>query len=215
MNRTRNIFFTSDWHVSHDNVLTFDKRPFKDMDHMCESLIKRYNATVQEKDVCYFLGDMGWGERLKKVVDRLNGTKILILGNHDKKQQAMMNSGFDAVVHAASMYIINELVTMTHCPLRGVYREDTTGMRGCDGTENWHKEHKHTQFSIEDEGQFHLHGHIHSPNGGKSTKILDRQMDVGVVAWKYRPVSISEIESWIFITKRNEKEDSFRREGKK
>ena len=69
---------------------------------------------------------------------------------------------------------------------------------------NWHGEHKQFDFSIENTGQFHLHGHIHSPNGGKSEKTLKRQMDVGVVTWGFRPVSISEIESWIVKTKREE-----------
>ena len=104
---------------------------------------------------------------------------------------------------------------MTHCPLRGLYREDTSGMRNCDGTENWHNEHKNAKYSVENAGQFHLHGHIHSPNSGKSTKILGRQYDVGVPANNYCPVSIGVIESWIHTTKRNEKEDSIRRSGKK
>ena len=206
--RTRNIYYTADWHIGHDNVLRFDNRPFKNMSHMCESLIKRFNATVREEDVTYFVGDMGFGtDKMRSVIERLNGTKILILGNHDKKRQAMMNAGFDAVLHAASMYISGELVTITHCPLRGVYREDTSDMNGSDGTESWHKEHKHIQFSIEDTGQFHLHGHIHSPNSGKSTKILGRQYDVGIPANNYLPVSISTIESWIVKTLRKEKYD--------
>lgn len=213
--RTRNIFFSSDFHIGHKNSLEFDNRPFKDLDHMHESLIKRFNACVGENDVCYFLGDMGFGPDVKKVVDRLNGTKILILGNHDKKMQAMMNSGFDAVMNSATIYIMGEKVTLSHCPLRGVFREDTTGMHNFTEGENWHKEFRHVQFSIEDEGQFHLHGHTHAPNGGKSEVKLNRQWDVGVPGNGFSPVSISQVESWIFITKRNEKEDSKRRSGKK
>ena len=65
--------------------------------------------------------------------------------------------------------------------------------------ENWHGEEKQMRngFSVWDNGQFHLHGHIHSPNSGKSVKVLNKQYDVGVDANKFRPVSISEIESWI------------------
>ena len=201
--RTRNIYFTSDWHLNHANSLVFDSRPFNDVTHMTEGLIKRFNAQVREEDVCYFLGDMGFGD-VKSVMDRLNGTKILILGNHDKKQQAMMNQGFDAVMYNSSLYIGGEHVTMTHCPLRGVYREDTSGMKNSDGTENWHNEAKNHKYSVENEGQFHLHGHIHSPNKGKSQKILGRQYDVGVPANGYGPVSIGVIESWIVKTKRSE-----------
>jgi calcineurin-like phosphoesterase family protein len=68
----------------------------------------------------------------------------------------------------------------------------------------WHGETRHKDFSIQNYGQFHLHGHIHSPNGGKSAKILDRQFDVGLPANNYRPVHISTIESWISQTKQKE-----------
>lgn len=205
--RTRNIFFTSDHHYFHESSLKLDNRPFKDMDEMIVGLRRRHNSMVGENDICYFLGDMGFsGGDLKSVMDKLNGTKILILGNHDKKQQAMLNSGFDAAMNSCSMYIANELVTMSHCPLRGVWREDTTGMRKFVVSENWHGESRHEEFLVEDKGQFHLHGHIHSPNGGKSTRTLGRQLDVGVTANNYSPVSISQIESWIVRTKREENE---------
>lgn len=199
MKNRKPIFFTSDLHIGHFNSIIFDKRPYKDLEEMHRSLIKNYNAQVPPWGVCYFLGDVGMGcaEEVKKVIDQLNGTKVLILGNHDRKMNASYFLGFDVVLNEATMYIQGERVTMTHCPLRGVYRENTAGMKGAMEGENWHGEHKQLQFSIENQGQFHLHGHIHSPNGGKSQKILGRQFDVGMPANKYRPVSISEIESWI------------------
>ena len=207
MNHQRiKIYFTSDWHCFHAKAIGFDKRPFKDVEEMHKSLIRRYNSTVGKDDVCYFLGDMGWGGagQLKSVIDQLNGKKILILGNHDRGMNAMYNEGFDAVMYQATLYFAKEKVTLTHCPLRGVFREDVTGMYSAVAGENWHKETQHTKFSIGDAGQFHLHGHIHSPNGGKSEKILGRQYDVGVVANNYTPVSMSTIESWIFKTRKEE-----------
>ena len=205
--RTRNIYFSADWHIGHENVLRLDQRPFADLEAMNKGLIKRFNACVGENDVCYFLGDMGFSTAaIKEVVDELNGTKILILGNHDKKCQAMMNAGFDAVMYSASLYIAGELVTMTHCPLRGVFREDTTGMRNSKPGDNWHREKDNDKYSVENNGQFHLHGHIHSPNGGLSEKIAGRQMDVGVPSSGYSPISISTIESWIVRTLKDEKQ---------
>jgi calcineurin-like phosphoesterase family protein len=192
-------FVTSDWHVGHANVLKFDNRPFTDLVHMHRVLVNNFNSCVPEGSVSYFLGDMGFGnaELLRGIVQSLNGTKVLILGNHDKGQNAMLNMGFDVVLNSAMLYIAGQRVTMSHCPLRGVYRENVIGMKGGKEGENWHGETKQQRFSITDEGQFHLHGHIHSPNGGKSERILGKQMDVGVAANRYRPVSISEIESWI------------------
>jgi calcineurin-like phosphoesterase family protein len=197
MKRT-NIFFTSDWHVGHSNSIIYDNRPFKDLDHMNRVLINNYNSAVKDTDVCYFLGDMGTDKpMIKDVVSKLNGTKVFVVGNHDPGYNAMYDMGFNVVMHQAAIYIGKNRVTMSHCPLLNVYREDTSDMKGARPDSMWHGDHKNQAYSVEDSGQFHLHGHIHSPNKGKSTKILDRQYDVGVPANNYRPVSISEIESFI------------------
>lgn len=206
----KNIYFTSDWHIGHDNVIKYSKRPFKDCDHMHRVLINNYNATVGINDICYFLGDVGLakGELVEKVIKQLNGTKILVMGNHDKKgRQFWFKCGFVAVQNVAAISVAKELVTMTHCPLRGVYREDTTGMRGAEPGENWHKENKHQLFSIPNFGQYHVHGHCHAPNSGKSEVKLGRQWDIGVDGNKYTPVSLSQIESWIAIHKKGQVND--------
>lgn len=193
------IFFTSDWHIGHKNSLMLDDRPFTDLEHMHRVLVNNFNSTVPPGSVTYFLGDVGLcsGPTIQEVIAKLNGTKVLILGNHDKNSSAMYRMGFDVVLNSAALYIASERVTMSHCPLRGVFREDTSGMKGAMPGSLWHGDHKQEKYSVEDHGQFHLHGHIHSPNHGKSQRILGKQFDVGVPANKYRPVSISEIESWI------------------
>lgn len=199
----KSIHFTSDWHIGHANSIKFDERPFKDLDHMHRVLVNNYNAQVPPDGLCYFLGDIGLSsnETVGKILSELNGTKVLVLGNHDKKFNAMYELGFDVVLHGATIYIAGERVTMTHCPLRGVFREDVTGMRGAVKGDLWHGEHKQLAFSCTNEGQFHLHGHIHSGPANKKKRIDGRQMDVGAPANKYRPVSISEVESWIAKTK--------------
>jgi calcineurin-like phosphoesterase family protein len=204
MSRLKKAFFTSDWHIGHANVIKFDKRPFTDLEHMHRVLINNYNSCVGENDICYFLGDMGLtnADTLKSVITKLNGTKVMIMGNHDKGVNSMYDCGFDVVLNSATLYIANERVTLSHCPLPGLFREDATGMKGAQDKENWHGEYRHKQFVVPNEGQFHLHGHIHSPNGGRSEKILGKQYDVGVPANSYRPVSISTIESWIALYKR-------------
>lgn len=192
-------FFTSDWHINHANSIKFDNRPFSNTQEMHKALIRNYNAQVPENGICYFLGDIATGptEIVNSVISQLNGTKVLIVGNHDRSYASMYNCGFEVVMNSATLYIHNQKVTLSHCPLFGVYRENTEGMLGVTTIENWHGETKNTKYTVRDEGQFHLHGHIHSPNSGKSQKILDRQYDVGVPANNYRPVSIGEIESWI------------------
>jgi calcineurin-like phosphoesterase family protein len=193
-------FFTSDWHIGHDKSLEYDLRPFRDITHMHESLILRYNSTVPESGICYFLGDIGnRTEDITKVITRLNGTKVLILGNHDKGMTTMYNCGFDVVINSASFYIADHRITMSHCPLIGLFREDTSNMK-YGQKDNWHGEsrEKHLRCAIKNEGQFHLHGHIHSrKDKPQSQKILGKQFDVGVTANNYTPVSLSQIESWV------------------
>ena len=207
----KRIYFSSDWHVGHKNVLKFDNRPFSTLEEMHEALIKNFNHYVPKHGVTYFLGDMGICSHglLKSVITRLNGTKILVSGNHDGNMYSMYEAGFDVVTNKAQINIGKNIVTMSHCPLYGVFREDTTGMRGCTGEENWHNEEKFKdRFSFYDFGQYHLHGHIHAgPHNGKK-RIDGRQMDVGVAANKYKPVSISEVESWIARHKKAQFDDN-------
>lgn len=199
-NVAKTLFFTSDWHINHERCLDLDQRPFKDLDHMHHSLITNYNATVPKDGVCYFLGDIGMGssEVIKEVIDQLNGTKICVLGNHDKGMTAMYGIGFDVVLYGAVIYLAGQRVTMSHCPLLGVFREDTTGYRNGAPGELWHGESRHKRYSFHNDHQFHLHGHIHA---GKSCldKIVrtEKQWDIGVPGNSYRPVSSSAVESWI------------------
>jgi calcineurin-like phosphoesterase family protein len=202
------IFFTSDLHIGHENSIRFDGRPFRDLEHMHNELIRRFNNTVPVNGLTYFLGDVQTHstELTKAVLSQMNGTKVLVVGNHDKNYNSCYNAGFDVVLNSGTIYIQKQRVTLSHCPLLGTFREDTKGMAGNTEGENWHGEARNKRFSVANEGQFHLHGHIHSPNGGKSSKILGRQYDVGVPANNYRPVHINEIESWIMKTLKAEEE---------
>src|ERR1700693_5565544 len=82
------IFFTSDQHFQHKKLLEVycrDTRPFKNIDHMTEGLIERHNAVVKDGDMVYNVGDFSMSEKfVPDILKRLNGTQILILGNHDR-----------------------------------------------------------------------------------------------------------------------------------
>lgn len=84
------IWFTSDLHFFHDRILEFHpkrKTIFGDtVEKSKETMIKWWNSRVDKKDTVYILGDLSFGEveDKRKLFQRLNGNKILILGNHDK-----------------------------------------------------------------------------------------------------------------------------------
>lgn len=195
----KKTFVTSDWHVGHQRSIIYDSRPFRDIKHMHSVLINNYNSSVSQDCVCYFLGDLGWKGALADVYPKLNGKKIAVLGNHDNNPSYLYDIGFDLVLNGAMVTLGRSIITMTHCPLRGVWREDPVSKDGTPMTnftpgDNWHGESRHKAYSLPDFNQFHLHGHTHKL---PKERTLDRQFDVGVVANDYRPVSFSTIESWI------------------
>lgn len=203
-------FITADWHCGHSNILKFCDRPFRDLEHMHEVLINNFNSTVPHDGITYFVGDHGMCDfqLLSSIILQLNGTKILILGNHDKNMNAMYRAGFDLVMYGTVLWISNQQVTVTHCPLKDTYREDCSKMNGGEAFPNWWGEDrkKFQKYIIPNWGQFHLHGHIHSPNKGQSKTVEGRQIDIGVDAHGYRPVSFSKLESMIAKIAQKEKD---------
>ena len=80
-----NIFFTSDLHLYDKNILEY-RGGFDSMDEYIETIIKNWNEIVTSDDVVYILGDISMEQPLmasKLVVEKLNGSKILVPGNHD------------------------------------------------------------------------------------------------------------------------------------
>lgn len=51
------IFFSSDSHFGHTNVIKLSNRPFKDINHMNESLVANWNSVVGSEDIVYYIGD--------------------------------------------------------------------------------------------------------------------------------------------------------------
>ena len=81
------IYFIADTHFNHENIIKYCNRPFKNTYKMNEYIIQKWNSVVKKDDTVYHLGDVGFGslQEVKSLVERLNGTKILIKGNHDLK----------------------------------------------------------------------------------------------------------------------------------
>ena len=78
------IFFGSDFHFGHQNILNYCSRPYRDLEEMHLAIVSIWNNTVTPEDTVYVLGDFSlnpkWAELM---LPQMNGTKILIKGNHD------------------------------------------------------------------------------------------------------------------------------------
>jgi len=79
------IWFTSDHHFGHSNIIKYCNRPFNDVDDMNESMIKNWNQRIGPNEVVYYIGDFAIDKKPEKFLARLNGQKYLIQGNHDHK----------------------------------------------------------------------------------------------------------------------------------
>lgn len=103
-----NIWFTSDTHFSHEAIMRFCSRPFKDVEQMNEALIDNWNGAVGKEDVVFHLGDFCFGGSAEwmKTLDRLNGKIYLCLGNHDLKN---IRQGFMRRFERVSMQYFVEI----------------------------------------------------------------------------------------------------------
>lgn len=180
-----NIWFTSDLHLGHEAVIKYCSRPFASVDEMNEAIIGNYNARVKPEDTVYILGDLTLApiKTAGPLIQRLNGKKILVQGNHDSYSRGQyLKLGFVDVYQKLEIDLLGRRITMCHFPYRpGLYyrifkKEDFRYM------------HRRPI----DDGKWLLHGHRHS---GSKTKVRSKMIDVGVDAWGYRPVKLEELAS--------------------
>ena len=131
--------YIADLHFGHQNILALDKRPFASLDEMHEALIDRWNGVVKPGDTTYILGDFCWGKApmWNDLLPRLNGNKVLILGNHDlKEMKADLRREFQDVKAYKEITDGGRKVILCHYPIL-FYKRDYS------------------------EKVYMLHGHIH------------------------------------------------------
>lgn len=177
----KHLFFTSDLHFCHKNIIRFCDRPWSTTEEMNEGLVERWNKKVSPDDTVFCLGDFCFGgsAEWKKWREKLNGHIILIRGNHDRKMSSTMEGLFDEVLYQVQLEIDGRSVYLNHYPFL------TYG--GC-----WRKENNVV---------WQLFGHVHSKEGicgadsGRLKHLLSTQYDVGVDNNNYEPVSWEEIKT--------------------
>jgi calcineurin-like phosphoesterase family protein len=119
------VWFTSDQHFYHRNIIKYCERPFADLDEMHQTIVDNYQAVVKPEDYVYFLGDFAMGPRkltrpetnklFQEVMDQLPGRKILIRGNHDYGANGRYyDIGFEKVSH--QMTFQRQKIILTHDP---------------------------------------------------------------------------------------------------
>jgi calcineurin-like phosphoesterase family protein len=195
------IYFTSDLHIWHANVIKYCTRPYSSVEEMNEMLVKNWNDTVGPDDTVYCLGDFSMAARpVETFTPRLNGTKYLIPGNHDfchsyhkKSRKEGNRAEWKKKYEEWGWIVLPEqltydipgvaIVNLCHLPY------DLAEFEGSD---------KYLKWRPNDDGRWLLCGHVH-----EKWKIKGRMINVGVDVWDYKPIPITEIEKIICMSASN------------
>jgi len=202
-----NVFFTSDHHFGHANIIRFeplnriDERGvmFESVKQMDECLIARWNEVVGVDDLVYHLGDASYKqETLRAVMPRLNGRKILVCGNHDpyfkrmcsndKREQDLAQlrareAGFESV-HMELEIEVEGIgrVKLNHYPYTPLNEGDELYPR-------------YLELRPEPTGEeLLIHGHVHSQWFSKKQIGQPLMINVGVDTWRLRPLSVEDLQ---------------------
>ena len=172
------IYFTSDLHFGHKNVIRFDNRPFATIEQMDEEIIKRWNNKVKDDDTVYVLGDISWYNDNKtcEILSQLSGKKHLIKGNHDKIS-ANMRKYFYSINNYLEIKVDDKDVVLCHYPI--------------------------TFFNKHHYGAYMIYGHVHVTQEWDIVENVKRQLEKLDIKcnmfncfcglYDYYPVSLTEI----------------------
>lgn len=84
----RNLYFMSDLHYGHQNILSIDKRPYQTIEEMNEYIRRELSTKLRKTDVLFDLGDLFWKsvniKEAREVLDSIPcNSKFKVVGNHD------------------------------------------------------------------------------------------------------------------------------------
>jgi calcineurin-like phosphoesterase family protein len=161
------VWFTSDTHFGHANIIKYCKRPFESVEEMDETLVYNWNSVIRPGDSVYHLGDLCFHrpDRAARLVSRLMGQIFLVKGNHDRDATVKaIASHLQWVKDYFELKVDGQRIVLCHFPFL-----------------TWNKSHH---------GSWHLHGHSHGtlPDDPNACRI-----DVGVDCHTYAPVSFERV----------------------
>ena len=163
------IYFTADQHLGHRGIISMQNRPFDSVEEMNRIILTNYNAVVHKDDTVYILGDICHHMTMDaayEMIQKMNGRKYLISGNHDKKYDPGL---FEDVRDFMTVSLNGHYFALMHYPML-----------------SWPKKNS---------GSIQLHGHIHARMDYNEQNREEGvfRYDVGVDANNFYPISVKQI----------------------
>ena len=185
------IFAVADLHFGHESIVKHFGRNhlFNTIEDHDEFLIKRWNSVVKDLDLVYVLGDFVWNKCSRKyfaeIMSRLNGDKILIIGNHDRITEFQaIKLGFKSAFYSARIKRKKTIINLSHFPYKlPFWKLIWLKFRGI----------KVKQFkeALNDDGNWLIHGHTHR------TELINpfhkKSICVSCDALDFRPILIDTV----------------------
>jgi calcineurin-like phosphoesterase family protein len=186
------VFLTADTHFGHLNIIKYCNRPFADVQSMNEEIVRRWNETVSTDAVVLHLGDVCMGQLHLTLacVARLNGTKHLIAGNHDRcyytpaKAQMYLDAGFASVQDQAELEVAGTIYDLIHMPFPGVPAPHEAQRSSYE---------KAKLHPSEDTGRPLLCGHVHDAWVTRQSALGTPMFNVGMDVHDFRPVTLEAV----------------------
>ena len=167
------IYFTSDTHFGHANVIRLCNRPFNNINEMNNVMIANWNAKITNGDHIYILGDMFFRTNdAEQILSRLKGKKHLILGNHDRDwiKKVDLNKYFESVDNLLFLSDGKHKLTLCHYPMM-----------------TWPQANRECYM---------VFGHIHADTNADYWPLIqnsDQMLNAGVDVNNYVPVTFDEL----------------------
>lgn len=183
-------WFTSDLHLGHVKINSLCNRPFGTTNEMNETIINNWNEWVQPTDTVFMLGDicMGTIDTTLGLISQLKGNKYLIPGNHDRVFSGYATEYKNKKPHDMRHWINKyEMAGMMILPENPIYVANNglkIQLSHFPYMSEDLRDDRYNAYRPKDEGLWLLHGHVHN-----SWMKLDRQINVGVDVWQFKPVS--------------------------
>ena len=182
--QAQNIYFVSDTHFNHENIIKYCKRPFSSIEEHDAALINNWNEKVPEDGIVFHLGDVAFGnpDKVDAILEQLHGTIYLVIGNHDWRRVVNDHKWrFQEMTQQINMKIGKRHIILNHYPLLCF----SGAWRGEDAT-------------------YQLFGHVHtSPytdeglDQQRLKMLFTSQYDVGVDNNNFTPISWKEVDKII------------------
>lgn len=167
------VWFISDTHFWHHNIIKYCNRPFADVAEMNTAMMTNWKSKVKQGDLTIHVGDVMFGgerniSQMNEWLAYIPGEVILIAGNHDfhdRKQKHLYNLNVSQVFRTIDFTHDGMSFRIQHYPMSQPELDEFVS------------------------GGYNIHGHIHN----KLVENSSQHINACVEHHNYGPVTLQDL----------------------